>query len=185
MTTRYLAPTLPPRALWESLWTSLGQTPGAATRPDLSPQGRDAAGSKLADGDEVREAQKGCGTRKGACTGRADRNPGRPAAFSGNRDRGKVCEGSVLRDATRGRNALERGTSGRHRVVAAANPRPVATDSHGEQSLVVGSAMNHVWLSGYMGFAGNGRKAAGAERRHGSVGREKPRRGEPHERYRS
>lgn len=39
--------------------------------------------------------------------------------------------------------------------------------------------LRHVWLSGHPGLVDNGRKAAGAERRHGSAGREKPRRGNP------
>jgi hypothetical protein len=66
MTTRYLAPTLPPRALRESLWTSLGRFHwrGNATGTAAARSGR--RGSKRADEYEVQEAQKGCGSREGA-----------------------------------------------------------------------------------------------------------------------
>jgi hypothetical protein len=81
-------------------------------------------------------------------TERADRDPERPVALPGNRRSCEAWEGSVLRDATRARNALERETSRRHRAIAAAKPRPSATDFRGEQSLGVGSATSHMLAFG-------------------------------------
>lgn len=149
MTTRYtLTPTLPPRALWESLWMSLGQVirRGNASGPATVRSGRrglEARGWRRCESAEGLRLPQGS-----VSTERADRDPERPVALPGNRGSCEACEGSVLRDATRARNALERGTSRGHRAIAAAKPRPSATDFRGEQSLGVGSATSQVLAFG-------------------------------------
>jgi hypothetical protein len=86
--------------------------------------------------------------------------------------------------ATLSRNALERQNPRGASSDRAANPRAIVTDSGGEQSPEGGSASGASWLRPCASSAGNDKRAQGAERRHGSVRREKLRRGKPHERHR-
>lgn len=192
MTARNLAPKLAPRALRENPRTLRRRLDGdgdvtRSRRREPEATRFEAGGCR----DEVRKAQKGCGSLRFAperapALARGSR-PWEVAGRSRKRSMGESLRGERSGSRTRRgvRNALERRTPREHRAVGSANPRPIVTDLHGEQGPEVEVAERPPAV--YATEArreqrqeGNGRREALRLR-----GGERLRRGEPQERYRS
>lgn len=136
-------------------------------------------GLKCAERGRGAGSAEGLTPPTGGRTPAADRDPGRPAVRS--REPRKPARGAGGKpSATQRRKALERvnpkGASGER----AANPRPGATDSRGEQSPGAGHGRRGWHFgAGRRDGPGNGRRATGVERRSGSAGGESSEGGNP------
>lgn len=167
----------------------LERTFRAAMSGTRSARARDDVVRSTRNGNEVRESQKGCGSHRSSDRGAQHHASGskpweaeRPWREPGALKPERGAAGKPA--ATHAGNALERENPRGAASGRTTNPRSIVTDSGGEQGPEAGFAKRPHVASATSPSAGNGKRAAGAERRYGSARREKLRRGEPHERHR-